>query len=106
LYPRYASIVSKPYYKVKQNRSRSPVHQESAELKNRHAWGIILLGVLVAVPFALAEPPVLESLRLVFHPYSSELLHPEGITPGARIDQHNWQAATSFLPTEILQLIQ
>ena len=75
-------------------------------MKKSTARMIVLFGVLTSAPLAVAEPPVSESLRLAFYPYSGEPLHPEGITLGATIDQHNWQIAQPFLPAEILPLVQ
>jgi len=74
-------------------------------MKKSNAWVVVLLGVLASVPLALAESPVPESLRLAFYPYSGASLHSEGITPGATIDQHNWQIAEPFLPAEVVQLV-
>ena len=74
-------------------------------LKKSNAWVIALFGVFAFTRLALAEPPVPESLRLAFYPYSSESPYPEGITPGATIDQHNWQIAEPLLPPEVLQLV-
>ncbi len=75
-------------------------------MKKRNAWMIVLLGALVSVPLALAEPAVPEPLRSAFYPYSVEPFRLGGIAPGMTIDQRNWQLAEQLLPPEILHLVQ
>jgi Protein of unknown function (DUF1329) len=75
-------------------------------MRKRTAWVAALLGAFVAIPLALAEPTVPEPLRLAFYPYSIEPFRLGGITPGMTIEQHNWQVAEQFLPSEILHLLE
>jgi hypothetical protein len=75
-------------------------------MKERNAWVVVLLGVLISTPLALADPTVPEPLRSAFYPYSAEPFRLGGITPGMTIDQHNWQVAEQILPPEIPHLVQ
>lgn len=52
------------------------------------------------------EEGIPEKILAVFHPYRQGLPRVEGITPGMRIDQTNFQVAQEVLPPEILKYLQ
>ncbi len=65
-----------------------------------------LLLLLICASGHAEEGPPQEHILAGFHPYRQGLPQAEGITPGLRIDQNNFQVAESVLPPEVLTYLQ
>lgn len=75
-------------------------------MERKNTWLVVVLGLLISAPLAVAEPATPEPFQPTFYPYSAGAPRQDGITPGLTIDQHNWQVAESVLPAEVLRLVQ